>query len=38
MAPKSVTAGVAMGIGKSLHADPSLTALPVPLAVTFLVR
>ncbi|MFN5457298.1 LrgB family protein, partial [Bradyrhizobium sp.] len=26
LAPKSVTAGVAMGISESLHADPSLTA------------
>ncbi len=29
MAPKSVTAGVAMGISESLHADPSLTAVAV---------
>src|SRR6202022_3535736 len=27
LAPKSVTAGVAMGISESLHADPSLTAV-----------
>src|SRR6202042_713801 len=31
MAPKSVTAGVAMGISESLHADPSLTAVAVVL-------
>ncbi len=31
MAPKSVTAGVAMGISESLHADPSLTAVGVIL-------
>ncbi|MBR0797750.1 LrgB family protein [Bradyrhizobium jicamae] len=31
MAPKSVTAGVAMGISQSLHADPSLTAVAVIL-------
>jgi predicted murein hydrolase (TIGR00659 family) len=31
MAPKSVTAGVAMGISESLHADPSLTAVSVIL-------
>jgi predicted murein hydrolase (TIGR00659 family) len=31
MAPKSVTAGVAMGISESLHADPSLTAVAVIL-------
>ena len=31
MAPKSVTAGVAMGIAESLHADPSLTAVAVIL-------
>src|SRR6185436_6358850 len=30
-APKSVTAGVAMGISESLHADPSLTAVSVIL-------
>jgi putative effector of murein hydrolase len=30
-APKSVTAGVAMGISESLHADPSLTAIAVVL-------
>lgn len=29
MAPKSVTAGVAMGISELLHADPSLTAVAV---------
>jgi predicted murein hydrolase (TIGR00659 family) len=29
LAPKSVTAGVAMGISESLHADPSLTAVAV---------
>jgi predicted murein hydrolase (TIGR00659 family) len=29
LAPKSVTAGVAMGISQSLHADPSLTAVAV---------
>ncbi|KJC33754.1 membrane protein [Bradyrhizobium sp. LTSP885] len=29
LAPKSVTAGVAMGISESLHADPSLTAVSV---------
>ena len=29
--PKSVTAGVAMGISESLHADPSLTAVAVVL-------
>ena len=27
LAPKSVTAGVAMDISKSVHADPSLTAV-----------
>jgi predicted murein hydrolase (TIGR00659 family) len=31
LAPKSVTAGVAMGISASLHADPSLTAIAVVL-------
>jgi predicted murein hydrolase (TIGR00659 family) len=31
LAPKSVTAGVAMGITESLHADPSLTAVSVVL-------
>jgi predicted murein hydrolase (TIGR00659 family) len=31
LAPKSVTAGVAMGISESLHADPSLTAVAVIL-------
>ena len=31
LAPKSVTAGVAMGISESLHADPSLTAVAVVL-------
>src|SRR6516162_10079885 len=31
LAPKSVTAGVAMGITESLHADPSLTAVAVIL-------
>src|SRR4051794_10126136 len=31
LAPKSVTAGVAMGIAESLHADPSLTAVSVIL-------
>jgi len=31
MAPKSVTAAVAMGISESLHADPSLTAVAVIL-------
>ena len=31
MAPKSVTAGVAMGISESLHADPTLTAVAVIL-------
>jgi predicted murein hydrolase (TIGR00659 family) len=31
LAPKSVTAGVAMGISESLGADPSLTALSVVL-------
>jgi predicted murein hydrolase (TIGR00659 family) len=31
LAPKSVTAGVAMGISDSLHADPSLTAVAVVL-------
>lgn len=31
LAPKSVTAGVAMGISESLHADPSLTAVTVIL-------
>ena len=34
MAPKSVTAGVAMGISESLHADPSLTAVAVILTGT----
>jgi predicted murein hydrolase (TIGR00659 family) len=29
LAPKSVTAGVAMGISESLHTDPSLTAVAV---------
>jgi predicted murein hydrolase (TIGR00659 family) len=29
LAPKSATAGVAMGISESLHADPSLTAIAV---------
>jgi predicted murein hydrolase (TIGR00659 family) len=29
LAPKSVTAGVAMGISESLHADPSFTAVAV---------
>ncbi len=29
LAPKSVTAGVAMGISELLHADPSLTAVAV---------
>jgi predicted murein hydrolase (TIGR00659 family) len=29
LAPKSVTAGVAMGIAESLHADPSLAAVAV---------
>jgi len=29
LAPKSVTAGVAMGISETLHADPSLTAVSV---------
>jgi predicted murein hydrolase (TIGR00659 family) len=29
LAPKSVTAGVAMGISESLHADPSLAAVAV---------
>jgi predicted murein hydrolase (TIGR00659 family) len=29
LAPKSVTAGIAMGISESLHADPSLTAVAV---------
>ncbi|MGY8663823.1 LrgB family protein [Bradyrhizobium sp. UFLA05-109] len=29
LAPKSVTAGVAMGISETLHADPSLTAVAV---------
>jgi predicted murein hydrolase (TIGR00659 family) len=32
LAPKSVTAGVAMGISESLHADPSLTAVSVVLS------
>jgi putative effector of murein hydrolase len=27
LAPKSATAGVAMGLSKSVHADPSLTAV-----------
>jgi predicted murein hydrolase (TIGR00659 family) len=31
LAPKSVTAGVAMGISEALHADPSLTAVSVIL-------
>jgi putative effector of murein hydrolase len=31
LAPKSVTAGVAMGISESLHADPSLTAISTVL-------
>jgi predicted murein hydrolase (TIGR00659 family) len=31
LAPKSLTAGVAMGISESLHADPSLTAVAVIL-------
>ena len=31
MAPKSVTAGVALGISETLHADPSLTAVAVIL-------
>lgn len=31
LAPKSVTAGVAMGISESLHTDPSLTAVAVVL-------
>lgn len=31
LAPKSVTAGVAMGISESLQADPSLTAVSVVL-------
>jgi len=31
LAPKSVTAGIAMGISESLHADPSLTAIAVIL-------
>ena len=31
LAPKSVTAGIAMGISESLHADPSLTAVAVIL-------
>ncbi|MFL9500544.1 LrgB family protein [Rhodopseudomonas palustris] len=31
LAPTSVTAGVAMGISESLHADPSLTAVAVIL-------
>ena len=31
LASKSVTAGVAMGISESLHADPSLTAVSVVL-------
>ncbi len=31
LAPKSVTAGVAMGISESLHADPALTAVSVVL-------
>ena len=31
LAPKSVTAGIAMGISESLHADPSLTAVAVVL-------
>jgi predicted murein hydrolase (TIGR00659 family) len=31
LAPKSVTAGVAMGISETLHTDPSLTAVSVIL-------
>ncbi|MCA1378762.1 MULTISPECIES: LrgB family protein [unclassified Bradyrhizobium] len=31
LAPKSLTAGVAMGISESLHADPSVTAVAVIL-------
>ena len=31
LSPKSVTAGVAMGISETLHADPSLTAVSVIL-------
>lgn len=31
LAPKSVTAGIAMGISEALHADPSLTAVAVIL-------
>jgi predicted murein hydrolase (TIGR00659 family) len=31
LAPKSVSAGVAMGISESLHADPSFTAIAVIL-------
>jgi predicted murein hydrolase (TIGR00659 family) len=31
LAPKSVTAGVAMGIAESIHADPSLSAVAVIL-------
>jgi predicted murein hydrolase (TIGR00659 family) len=31
LTPKSVTAGVAMGISEQLHADPSLTAVSVVL-------
>lgn len=31
LAPKSVTAGVAMGISETLHADPALTAVAVIL-------
>ena len=31
LAPKSVTAGVAMGVSESMHADPSLTAVAVVL-------
>jgi len=31
LAPKSVTAGVAMGISETIHADPSLTAVSVIL-------
>jgi len=31
LAPKSVTAGIAMGISETLHADPSLTAVAVIL-------
>jgi len=31
IAPKSVTAGVAMGISETLHADPSLTVVSVIL-------